>query len=65
MLSYEIGRKFLKLVAKNYTVKKEDPERDTGETIQAFAELFGSRQATIADLARVADENIRFPGERA
>lgn len=62
VLSFEIARKFIKHLTKVFTVTKEKPGT-TAEIIVAVAAVFADKEKTIAELAELVDENIRFPDE--
>ena len=63
VLSIEIARKFLKHITKIYTVKKQNRNVDSGEIIEAIAEIFADPKSTIIGLAELVDDQIRFPNE--
>ena len=63
MLALEIARKFLTYVSKMYTITKQDSQKTSAGIIQAVADVFVDSQKTIAELAGVVDDNIKFPDE--
>jgi hypothetical protein len=63
LISYEIARKFLKLVVKGYSVKKEKSQTKSSEIIVILASIFRNRDATIKDLAEKTDLLIKFSDE--
>ena len=63
LLSLQIAQRFLQHVVSTFTVKKEDPGKDTAQTIRDLAAVFADKTATLAQLAEVVDANVRFPGE--
>ncbi|HYL87542.1 MAG TPA: hypothetical protein VEU32_02115 [Burkholderiales bacterium] len=63
LLGLQIGRRFLTLLMKVYTVKKENPQRTSADIIESIAAVFQDKDKTIKDLAEVVDDNIKFPDE--
>jgi hypothetical protein len=63
VVSLEIAREFLITLVKVFTVKKEDPTISTPKTIKAIAGVFKNPKKTIANLAELVDEHVRFPDE--
>lgn len=63
LVSLNIAQKFLSLLVKTYTVKKENPAKQTAKTIQSLAEIFRDKSKTLADLAEVVDADVKFPNE--
>lgn len=63
IVSLEIARKFLTFVTKIFTVKKQDRKVSTFEIIDDLAKIFADKNKTIAQLAAVVDENVKFPQE--
>ncbi len=63
MVSYEIARKFLKLIVKGYSVKKEKAQVGSAEIITKLASVFRNKDATIKDLAETTDSLIKFGDE--
>ena len=63
LLSLQMAQKFLHHVVSTFTVKKEDPGKDTAETVKDLAEVFAQKNATLSELAEVVDADVRFPGE--
>lgn len=63
MISFEIARKFLKLVVKDYTVSKEKSKTKSSKIIVSLSEVFRDAGATIKDLAEVTDGLIKFSDE--
>jgi hypothetical protein len=62
VLSFEIARRFIAILTKVFTVKKEKAN-SSAEIIAALAEVFADPNMTIKDLAEVVDENVRFLDE--
>lgn len=63
LLSLQIAQRFLHQLVSTYTVKKEDPGKDSVQTIKDLAAIFADKSATLAQLAEVVDANVRFPAE--
>lgn len=63
VVSYEVARKFVKLLVKLYSVKKEKKEVNSGEIIDAVAKVFRNGEKTIGDLAAAVDAHIKFADE--
>jgi hypothetical protein len=63
MISFEVARKFLKLVVRDYSVIKEKSQISSADIIIALASIFRSKEATIKDLAETADSLIKFSDE--
>lgn len=63
LLSLQIAQRFLHHIVSTFTVKKEDPGKDTAQTIKDLAAVFADRTASVSQLAEVIDANVRFPGE--
>lgn len=63
VLSFEIARKFLNLLVRNFTVKKENEQLESADILRALAAQFGARDTTIKSLAATVDELIRFGDE--
>lgn len=63
LLSLQIAQRFLTHLVKTFTVKKEMPEKATSDTIVELAAIFADKKKTILDLAKVVDDNVRFPDE--
>ena len=63
VLSFEIARKFVTLLNKTYTVKKQHPSDKTAEIISDIAAVFAEPTKTIGNLAELVDATIKFPDE--
>lgn len=63
VISFEVARKFLNLLVRNFTVAKESDQITSAAILRALAAQFGARDTTIKTLAQVVDENIRFSDE--
>ena len=63
LISYEVARKYLKLIVKWYSVKKEKSQTKSSEIIVLLASIFRNKDATIKDLAEKADSLIKFSDE--
>jgi hypothetical protein len=63
LLSLQIAQRFLHHIVSTFTVKKEDPDKDTAQTVRDLAAAFADKTATLSQLAEVVDANVRFPGE--
>ena len=63
LLSLQIAQRFLHHVVSTFTVRKEDPGKDTVQTVKDLAAVFAEKTATLSQLAEVVDANVRFPGE--
>lgn len=57
------GRRFYKAIIESYTRHKEDPSDSVEDILRGIIEVFGSPDATIADLAQTTDKFFRFQGE--
>jgi len=63
LISYEVSRKFLKLMVKGYSVKKEKRQMKSSQIIVLLASVFRKKDSTIKDLAAKADKLIKFSDE--
>jgi hypothetical protein len=63
LLSLQIAQRFLTDLVKTFTVKKEMPRKATSDTIVELAAVFANNKKTILDLAKVVDDNVKFPDE--
>jgi hypothetical protein len=63
LISYEMARKYLKLIVKGYSVKKEKSQTKSSEIIVLLASVFRNKDATIKDLAEKTDSLIKFSDE--
>lgn len=63
LISYEVARKFLKLIVKGYSVKKEKSQIKSSEIIVLLASVFRNKDATIKSLAEKTDSLIKFSDE--
>ena len=63
VISYEIARKFLKLIVKNYSVKKQKTDVSSAKIISSLAAVFRDKSATISELAKQTDDLIMFSDE--
>ncbi len=63
LISYEVARKYLKLIVKEYSVTKEKSQMKSSEIIVLLASVFRNKEATIGDLAGKTDELIKFSDE--
>ena len=64
MVAYEMARKYLKLLVKHYSVKKETSQISSPEIISSLASVFKTNDATIKELAEKADSLIKFSDEQ-
>jgi hypothetical protein len=62
VLSFEMARRFLTIVTKVFTVRKQKP-RSSAAILAALAGVFADGNSTIKDLAEVVDGLIKFPDE--
>jgi hypothetical protein len=63
VLGNQMARKFLKHVAKTFTLNKQSPGKKTAVFIEDLAEIFSNKSGTLRDLARILDDNVKFPDE--
>lgn len=63
LISYEVARKFFKLVVKGYIVKKEEKKTKSSEIIVLLASVFRDKDATVKSLAEKADSLLKFSDE--
>jgi hypothetical protein len=61
-VSFEIARRFLKLLVLNFTVTREK-DVSSAQILRALAREFASATATIKTLASTVDRTIRFGDE--
>jgi len=64
VLGNQMARKFLKHVSKTFTLEKQTPGKKTADFIEELNDVFSSRNGTIRDLAKILDDNVRFPDEK-
>lgn len=64
LLSYEIARKFIKILIKNYTVKKEKKEITSEQFLSCVAEIFQDKNKKVIDLAEMVDSKVKFSDEQ-
>jgi hypothetical protein len=62
LVSFEIARRFLKLLVLNFTVTREK-DVSSAQILRALAREFASATATIKTLAGTVDRTIRFGDE--
>ena len=62
-VAYGIARRFVKLVVKNYSVRKESSQVDSSDIISGIASVFEGKNKTICDLAEKVDSLIKFSDE--
>lgn len=60
LISFEVTRKYLKLIVKTYSVKKEKSQMASSKIITLLASIFKNKDATIKDLAEKVDLLIKF-----
>jgi len=63
LLSYEVARKFIKLIVKQYSVKKEKKETTSEQILTSIAEVFQDKNKKVVDLAEAVDTLIKFSDE--
>jgi hypothetical protein len=63
LLGVEMARDFIRHVSKVFTLKKQTPDTTPAGFLRAIAAIFADPDRTIRDLARVLDDNVRFPDE--
>lgn len=63
VIAIEIARKFVKLLVKHYSVKKEKKEMNSAEIIMKIAGILELGEKMIKDLAATVDELIKFSDE--
>lgn len=63
VLSIEMARRFVKLLVKRFSVKKQKKEISSQQIIMSIAEVFAKPDATLTDLAEVVDAAIAFADE--
>ena len=62
-LSIEVARTFLGHLAKNYTATKQSRQLNSATMIREVAKVFSDGKKTLLDLAKVVDDNFKFPDE--
>jgi hypothetical protein len=63
LIAFEAARKFLKMIVKGYSVKKEKSEITSSEIIIQLSSIFKNKEATINDIAEKVDSIIKFSDE--
>jgi hypothetical protein len=63
LISFEIARKFIKLLVKQYSVRKEKNEITSEQILTSIAEIFQDKNKKIIDLAETVDKFIKFSDE--
>lgn len=63
VLSIEMARRFVKLLVKRYSVKKQKKEISSQQIIMRIAEVMAQPKATLTELAEVVDDAIKFADE--
>lgn len=63
VLSIEMARRFVKLLVKRFSVKKQKKEISSQQIIMSIAAVFAKPEATLTDLAEVVDAAIAFADE--
>ena len=63
VLSIEMARRFVKLLVKRYSVKKQKKEISSQQIIMRIAEVLAKPKATLTELAEVVDDAIKFADE--
>lgn len=63
VLGNQMARDFLRHVSKTFTLKKEIPGKSTAELIEELSDVFTDKDGTIRDLAKILDDNVKFPDE--
>jgi hypothetical protein len=61
-LVLQVAQAFFVDLQKTYTILKETDD-DAAKTIQDLAEILAVRENTIADVARLVDARVHFPGK--
>ena len=64
LIAYGIARNYLKLIVKNYSVRKEKNQTSSDEILVLLAAIFRKKETTIFDLAQKTDELIQFSDEK-
>jgi len=63
VIFYEVAKKFVTLLVKNYSVNTEKDELNSMDIIEAISGIFRDGEKTIKDLASATDELFKFPDE--
>lgn len=63
LIAYEVARKYLKLMVKGYSVKKEKSQTKSSDILVLLASVFRNKDASIKSLAEKADSLIKFSDE--
>jgi hypothetical protein len=63
LISFEIARRFVKILVKQYSVKKEKKEITSEKIITDIAGVFENKNKTVLELAEVVDGLIKFSDE--
>jgi hypothetical protein len=63
MLAINMARRFLTLVVKTFTVKKQHTQSTSAEIIESLTSIFKNPSKTICDLAEAVDDAMEFPNE--
>jgi hypothetical protein len=64
VLGNQMARKFLMHVAKTFTLEKQTAGKKTADFVEELSAVFSSNGGTLRDLARILDDNVRFPDEK-
>jgi len=63
VIFYEVARKFVMLLMKNYPVKTEKDGLNSVDIIEAISDIFRDGEKTIKDLAAATNELVKFADE--
>jgi len=63
VLGNQMARKFLKHVSKTFTLQKQTPGKKTADFVEELSDVFSSKSGTLRDLAKILDDNVKFPDE--
>jgi hypothetical protein len=63
VLAIEMARRFVKLLVKRFSVKKQKKEVSSQQIIMKIAAVLAQPKATLTDLAEVVDDEIQFADE--
>jgi hypothetical protein len=62
-LSLDIAMRFLRVLVKTFTNRKQDRNKSTQELIEGLAAAFREPDTTLAEIARLVDDLFKFPDE--
>jgi hypothetical protein len=65
LLSIQMAQLFYRKIIQTYTVGRQRPQRAVGQTIDDLAAVFAKPTGKLIDLAKIVDDDLRFPGEPA